>query len=1165
MRSIREGRRVRICESNDTAASRRRVKSMTAAARKLSQKSFNAIAKQLKHRDTQQHTMMKRTYEGFFTDFDEDCVDHFIAEEKTIGKRQTIGDDHNLAGAGLSVLGTGRTSLATLYDATPEGESVQKAFSKERPSILVQAKELLLRSECLVWPDSPFRSTWDILLLAIILYQAFSVPVIIAFPYIQLSPAYEVFEHIVTVFFIIDILVNFSTGYQKANGIIEMGAKEAALHYLKGWFILDLIASFPYAWMMTAIGGTDSAGARGPNLLRILRVGRIARGLKLVRVLKLKSVMDELSMSLTGTALIESFIMTIIGMVKFSILVMLIAHWIACAFGMVGWELYRSGSENWIYGLGEFKGLYPAELVTLHQRPCTNSQAAELLPTAFTDRNDYSATGDRICVVPDVFEAYLRSMFWSLQTIAAVGYGNVYARHWGEHLYSIIAMLLGCAAFGLTVGYVQTLYSPPDVVFSHFQLEQKRALSYFKRNLRLPSVLMEKVRTYFRAQEERHRLHRAECDEILNMLSLPLRCEVQRHIRGGVLNQLPMFSECPNVDAQLPTSLVLKLVPVEYGPNDILFEAGELADCAYFLSRGKVRLLNKSQRASMTLKENGYNTHFGELSLLVNSVRIVQAQCITFSEFYVLHTIDFLETIMDFPQELSFYIEMARKILLEAAERRVKRKRCDRQRDVLATQEDRRQLTGIINANLERTSNKPARQSKNVDAQGRRPMRSKSGLRFARMNTMKALNRYLSSSKDALGESSSGPAARQEAIAEIVEGRISGNRRSVDSVNMRYAFARKQYRSKTNIIPVIELPVEKTRRGTWAGQDISQSVGGSSVVGGHFLTDLPVDKTRRESWLARVEHSLELDLEPGGENEAIDENEEPMSPSMHSIIFPGHAITDVPRDQRLRHEWVDKADALARQVTPSERDETEKVIADMVSDDESSGIDAGIESDEIEQQSFVKKAIRRCKTSIRLRSSTRRGTGSNTATTLQRLTGYRLRQKLELFKTPMWESAPCMRDVSSDVFPWHQDPDAIEGESEDEEQFMEGMSALFLLEDDEASTQTRLGRARQHLRAVVMRKSLTDRNATDKASLQKAKRERAVVAGKDPYARVHSYHSASEAIRSGHFAESEETVLRTLQRSAELKRRMTTRGRKTSSIFTSHASTAGGKFGAFDL
>ncbi|KAF4724773.1 Potassium voltage-gated channel sub H member 5, partial [Perkinsus olseni] len=626
LRALRPGRR-RAHESEpnlrSTMQRRGRMKSMTDAGRKLVQKGVEVIARQVEHRDAQQLTMMEQTYEGFFTDFDEDCVDHYRAEERIIGGRQKIGDSHNLGGAGLSVLATGQASLATLYGSqrAPESKPAEPSASKSL-GLWDRVKETLQRSECFVWPDSRFRRTWDLILLVLILYQAVTVPLLLAFPYIHLSGGYELFEDIVTVFFLLDVLVNFCTGYQRLNGVIEMGAKEVALHYLKGWFLLDLLASFPYSWIITAAAGTDSAASRGPNLLRIIRVGRIARGLKLVRVLKLKGVVDELSASLGG-ALVESFAMTLIGMAKFSVLVLLIAHWNACAFGMVGWELYRSGSENWMYRLEYAKGAYPTELVTLHQRPCVDGETAELQATSYTNWDDYTP-GDRICVLPDVYEAYLQSMFWSLQTIAAVGYGNVYGWHWGERLYSIIAMLLGCAAFGLTVGYVQTLYSPPDIVLNHFQTKRRNTLTYLRRNLRLPPAIMEKVQTYFRSQEERHRLHRVECDEILRMLSLPLRCEVQRHIRGGVLNQLPMFSECPNVDAQLPANLVLKLVPVEYGPNDVLFECGELADCVYFLARGKVRLLNKSSRSSMTLRDNGYDTHFGELSLLVNSVRIVQ-------------------------------------------------------------------------------------------------------------------------------------------------------------------------------------------------------------------------------------------------------------------------------------------------------------------------------------------------------------------------------------------------------------------------------------------------------------------------------------------------------------------------------------------------------------
>ncbi|KAF4737631.1 Potassium voltage-gated channel sub H member 5, partial [Perkinsus olseni] len=458
LQALRPGRRrAHKSEPNlrSTMRKRGRMKSMTDAGRKLVQKGVEVIARQVEHRDAQQLTMMEQTYEGFFTDFDEDCVDHYRAEESIIGGRQKIGDSHNLGGAGLSVLATGQASLATLYGSqrAPESKQAEPSAAKS-PGLLDRVKETLQGSECFVWPDSRFRRTWDLILLVLILYQAVTVPLLLAFPYMHLSGGYKLFEDIVTVFFLLDVLVNFCTGYQRPNGVIEMGAKEVALHYLKGWFLLDLLASFPYSWIITAAAGTDSAASRGPNLLRIIRVGRIARGLKLVRVLKLKGVMDGLSESLGG-ALVESFAMTLIGMAKFSVLVLLIAHWNACAFGMVGWELYRAGSENWMYRLEYAKGAYPTELVTLRQRPCVDGETAELQATSYTNWDDYTP-GGRICVLPDVYEAYLQSMFWSLQTIAAVGYGNVYGWHWGERLYSIIAMLLGCAAFGLTVGYVST-------------------------------------------------------------------------------------------------------------------------------------------------------------------------------------------------------------------------------------------------------------------------------------------------------------------------------------------------------------------------------------------------------------------------------------------------------------------------------------------------------------------------------------------------------------------------------------------------------------------------------------------------------------------------------------------------------------------------------------
>lgn len=59
---------------------------------------------------------------------------------------------------------------------------------------------------------------------------------------------YAVFETIVDIYFIVDILVTLNSGiYHK--GAMVMNRKNSTLIYLKTWFFLDVIASFPYEFV----------------------------------------------------------------------------------------------------------------------------------------------------------------------------------------------------------------------------------------------------------------------------------------------------------------------------------------------------------------------------------------------------------------------------------------------------------------------------------------------------------------------------------------------------------------------------------------------------------------------------------------------------------------------------------------------------------------------------------------------------------------------------------------------------------------------------------------------------------------------------------------------------------------------------------------------------
>lgn len=46
--------------------------------------------------------------------------------------------------------------------------------------------------------------------------------------------------------FIIDILINFRTTYVNSNDEVVSHPGKIAVHYFRGWFIIDLVAAIPF-------------------------------------------------------------------------------------------------------------------------------------------------------------------------------------------------------------------------------------------------------------------------------------------------------------------------------------------------------------------------------------------------------------------------------------------------------------------------------------------------------------------------------------------------------------------------------------------------------------------------------------------------------------------------------------------------------------------------------------------------------------------------------------------------------------------------------------------------------------------------------------------------------------------------------------------------------
>ena len=69
-------------------------------------------------------------------------------------------------------------------------------------------------------------------------------------PYLYTSGPLAIIDLIVDITFIIDIMINFRTTYVNKNDQIVAHPGKIALHYFKGWFLIDVVAAIPFDLML---------------------------------------------------------------------------------------------------------------------------------------------------------------------------------------------------------------------------------------------------------------------------------------------------------------------------------------------------------------------------------------------------------------------------------------------------------------------------------------------------------------------------------------------------------------------------------------------------------------------------------------------------------------------------------------------------------------------------------------------------------------------------------------------------------------------------------------------------------------------------------------------------------------------------------------------------
>uniref|UniRef100_A0A8D2ZRJ0 Voltage-gated inwardly rectifying potassium channel KCNH2 n=1 Tax=Scophthalmus maximus TaxID=52904 RepID=A0A8D2ZRJ0_SCOMX len=257
---------------------------------------------------------------------------------------------------------------------------------------------------------SPFKAVWDWLILLLVIYTAILTPYSAAFllndqeEVAMQSCGYScsplnVVDLIVDIMFIIDILINFRTTYVNTNDEVVSHPVRIAVHYFKGWFLIDMVAAIPFDLLIYR------SGEETTTLIGLLKTARL---LRLVRVARKLDRYSEY-----GAAVLFLLMCTFA----------LIAHWLACIWYNEEWF------NGWLHTLGDQLGKH------------------------FND----SVPG------PSIKDKYVTALYFTFSSLTSVGFGNVSPNTNSEKIFSICVMLIGslmyASIFGNVSAIIQRLYS----------------------------------------------------------------------------------------------------------------------------------------------------------------------------------------------------------------------------------------------------------------------------------------------------------------------------------------------------------------------------------------------------------------------------------------------------------------------------------------------------------------------------------------------------------------------------------------------------------------------------------------------------------------------------------------------------------------------------------
>lgn len=253
---------------------------------------------------------------------------------------------------------------------------------------------------------------------------------------------------------------------------------------------------------------------------------------------------------------------------------------------------------------------------------------------------------------------YLYAVYWALQTLTTVGYGDIPADTNEEKIVCIFWMVFGVGFYSFTIGNLSSFITTIDAKGA--QLRAKiQTIEEFARKHELPKDLEIRMKSLTTNQNE---VTKHDQKKLLQELPSSLRAEVVNHIHADIIKNITFFKD---KGAEFLYSALPLVKRFNLPPKEVLYKEGDPAEEVYFIFKGQIKLCNKEKVAFRTYKDGNM---FGENEVVYKEARDSTAISMNECQLLVMSKFDFKKLMEEHPKE-------GRKIKINALLRRERHKK----------------------------------------------------------------------------------------------------------------------------------------------------------------------------------------------------------------------------------------------------------------------------------------------------------------------------------------------------------------------------------------------------------------------------------------------------------------------------------------------------------